>query len=180
MTVVDNNVLSALAKAEALGLLLATFDAVATTPGVVEELDTARIEGYRFVERIDDVRQESGWLTVLTPTDRERRHAEEVRDHTLSFVDAECISVAALRNRRLLTDDRHAGTVARQRDVDVWDLPLFCHAAIRTDALGSATELRSILDRLERRDATGFRSRTGPRCSTSSTDERRQSALSRR
>jgi len=45
MTVVDNNVLSALAKAEALDLSPATFDAVATTPGVVEELDTARIEG---------------------------------------------------------------------------------------------------------------------------------------
>ena len=153
MTVVDNNVLSALAKAEVLDLLPATFDAVATTPGVVEELDTARIEGYRFVERIDDVRQESGWLTVLTPTDRERRHAEAIRDHTLSFVDAECISVASLRDRRLLTDDRHAGTVARQRDVDVWDLPLLFHAAIRTDALESATELRSVLDRLERRDA---------------------------
>ena len=37
--------------------------------------------------------------------------------------------------------------------MDVSDLPLFRHATIRTDALGSATELRSILDRLERRDA---------------------------
>lgn len=156
MTIVDNNVLSALAKVDRFELLPAVFDEVATTPGVIEELDTTRHEGYQFVDRIDAVRGENGWLAVVTPTDEERRTAEDIRDETLSFVDAVCLSVSETRDRRLVTDDRHVGEIARQRGVDVWDLLLLLQTGVRHNEIADRDELERLLSNLEERDSYRF------------------------
>ena len=60
MVLVDNNVLSALAKVDRLALLPTVFDTVATPPAVVDELDSARTAGYSFVEGIDAVKSYEG------------------------------------------------------------------------------------------------------------------------
>lgn len=156
MTIVDNNVLSALAKIHRLDLLATVFDDVATTPGVIEELDTARLEGYQFVDRIESRRDE--WLEVVTPTTEELMLTEEIRDRSLSFVDAECLAIAETRHRRLVSDDRHVGTVARDRGIDVWDLPLLIQAGISGGAISDEDELGVILHDLEERDSYRFSS----------------------
>lgn len=154
MSVVDTNVLSALAKVERLDLLPAVFDEVATVSSVVEELDTVRLEGYEFVERIDDARSE--WLDVVSPSTSELERAEELRDETLSFVDAACLSVCDAREARLVTDDGHLLHRSRQLDVPVVDLATLLQAAIRRDAIQSDDELDALIVRLEERDSYRF------------------------
>jgi predicted nucleic acid-binding protein len=73
MVLVDNNILSALAKIEQLDLLADLFNPVRTPSSVVDELNRAEAAGYSFVDRIDDVKAyDSGWLHIVTPTDTER------------------------------------------------------------------------------------------------------------
>lgn len=156
MSVVDNNVLSALAKAERLDLLPAVFEDVYTVPGVVEELDAVRDDHYDFVDRIDDAR--AAWLTVLTPTTQERRRAEEIHDGTLTFVDAACLAVSGRRNTVLVTDDGHVIEMARQQEVQVMDLLTLLQAAIRRSYLVDVGELEAFLATLENRDSYRFSS----------------------
>lgn len=157
MTVVDNNVLSALAKIDRLELLPAVFETVGTPPAVVDELERARAAGYEFVSRVDAIKTyNGGWLELLSPSPTELELADEIRDGTLSTTDARCLAIAARRDRRLVTDDAHVGTVGRQRDVDVWDLPLLLQAAIRLDVISTAEELSMIVDDLRRRDGYRF------------------------
>ena len=56
----------------------------------------------------------------------------------------------------MLTDDAHVGTVAQQRDVDVWDLVLFLEATIRLDAIKSPDDLSTLLEDLRRADNYRF------------------------
>lgn len=154
MSVVDNNVLSALAKVERLELLPAVFQDVYTVSGVVEELDAVRHEQYEFVDRIDDVREE--WLTVVTPTADERRRAEEIHDGTLTFVDATCLAVSERRNTVLVTDDGHVIETARQQGVRVWDLLTLLQATIRRSHIEDVDKLKSTLEALENGDSYRF------------------------
>jgi predicted nucleic acid-binding protein len=157
MVLVDNNILSALAKIEQLDLLADLFNPVRTPSSVVDELNRAEAAGYSFVDRIDDVKAyDSGWLHIVTPTDTERRVADDIQDHALSTTDAHCIAIAANRGWRLLTDDAHVGTIADQRDVSVWDLPLFFQAAIRYDYIETDEDLSRILASLRTKDGYRF------------------------
>ncbi|THE65661.1 hypothetical protein D8Y22_06560 [Salinadaptatus halalkaliphilus] len=89
MTIVDNNVLSAVAKIDRLSLLPAVFDRVGTPTAVVTELDRADAAGYDFVSRIDAVKAyNDGWLHILSPTASKLELANEIRDHALSTTDA--------------------------------------------------------------------------------------------
>ncbi|WP_206335660.1 hypothetical protein [Natronolimnobius sp. AArcel1] len=157
MTIVDNNVLSALAKIERCSLLAEVFETVGTPTGVIGELDRAEASGYEFVSRIESVKSyNDGWLEVLSPTQAELQVADDFRDHALSTTDAQCLAIASERNRRLITDDAHVGTVGQQRDVTVWDLTLFLKAAIRVDAIETVDELTAIRDDLQHADGYRF------------------------
>lgn len=157
MTIVDNNVLSAVAKIERLALFPAVFDSVATPPAVVAELDRAKTAGYEFVDRVDFIKSyNNGWLNIVSPTQSELRLADEIRDHALSTTDAQCIAIAQHRTRRLVTDDAHVGTIASQRDVDVWDLTLFLEAAIEVDEIETADDISKVIDDLRRNDGYRF------------------------
>lgn len=157
MVLVDNNVLSALAKIERLELLPAVFRSVTTPSAVVDELNRAEAVGYEFVDRIDAVKTyNGGWLEVISPSETELSLADDIRDHALSTTDAHCIAIADNRDERLLTDDAHVGTIARQHDVEVWDLVSLLQGAVRTGELGSADVLESVLDALQREDNYRF------------------------
>lgn len=159
MTVVDNNVLSALAKIDRLELLPTVFGTVGTPPAVLDELDRAEAAGYEFVERINAVKAHNdGWLEILAPSEEELELADEIRDHALSPTDTRCLAIASCRNCRLVTDDAHVGTIGRQRDVIIWDLVLFLQAAVRTDAISTAEELSALTDALHRHDGYRFAS----------------------
>jgi len=154
---VDNNVLSALARIERLELLPTVFEDVVTPSAVVDELDRAAASGSEFTEGIDAVKAyDGGWLEIVTPTEDECQRADEVRDHALSRTDAHCIAITDGRDWRLLTDDAHVGTVAKQRGVDVWDLALLLQAGIRIDVIETAAELSTIIGEMERRDNYRF------------------------
>jgi predicted nucleic acid-binding protein len=159
MTVVDNNILSALAKIEHLRLLPDLFDAIGTPVAVVDELNRAEAAGYEFVDQIDAAKSyNGGWLEIISPTEAELQVADEIRDHALSTTDARCLAVASERDRRLLTDDGHVGTVGQQRGVTVWDLVLLLDAAVRFGCIESSDELSQVLDELRREDGYRFAS----------------------
>jgi predicted nucleic acid-binding protein len=96
--------------------------------------------------------------TVLSPTDAELKLAEDIRDHALSTTDARCIAVASERERRLVTDDAHVGTMGQQHGVEVWDLVLLLAAAIRTERIESANELSQVMENLRQTDGYRFTS----------------------
>lgn len=157
MTIVDNNVLSALAKIERLALVSDVFETVGTPTAVVTELDRADGAGYEFVSRIDAAKSyNGGWLNVVSPTQSELRLTNEIRDHALSTTDAQCLAIASNRERRLVTDDAHVGTIGQQRDVEVWDLTLVLRAAIRVGAIETVDELETVIDDLRREDGYRF------------------------
>lgn len=159
MTLVDNNILSALAKIERLELLPGIFETVGTPVAVIDELHRAEVAGYEFVERIDAVKSyNDGWLNIISPTDAELKLAEDIRDHALSTTDARCIAVASERERRLLTDDAHVGTVGQQHGIEVWDLVLLLEAAIRTERIATANELSQVMADLRQTDGYRFAS----------------------
>lgn len=83
---VDNNILSSLAKIERLELLPALFEQVGTVPSVLDELHRDEVAGYRFVERIDTTKSyRGGWLQVYSLTEVEVQLADEIVDASLSF-----------------------------------------------------------------------------------------------
>jgi len=157
MTLVDNNILSSMAKTDRLGLLESVFESVATTPSVLDELHRDAVAGYEFVERIDDCKvYNGGWLEIHPPTQDELQRTEEIIDATLSFTDAECIAIAEHRDERLLTDDGHVGEIATQRGVAVWDLSLFIEACILRELIEDEQQLDAILATLRDRDGYEF------------------------
>ena len=158
MTLVDNNVLSSLAKIERLTLLDSVFDEVATTPAVLDELHSDSVAGYEFVDRIDDLKSyNGGWIQIRSPTDDELSLTDEIVDDTLSFTDAQCLAVAEQRAERLLTDDAHLGTVAVQRAAtEVWDLPLFLEMCVTDGHIETAEELSALLEKLRTKDYYRF------------------------
>ena len=99
MALVDNNVLSSLAKIDRLELLPSVFETVETPLSVIDELDRAAAEGYNFVTRIDAVKSyNDGWLEIVSPTGTELELADELGDHALSSTDARCLAIASQRD----------------------------------------------------------------------------------
>jgi len=95
MALVDNNVLSSLAKIDRLDLLPSVFETVETPPSVIDELDRAEVDGYEFVSRIDAVKSyNDGWLEIAAPTGTELKLADDIVDHALSSTDARCLAIA--------------------------------------------------------------------------------------
>lgn len=157
MVVVDNNILSALAKIERLHYLPDVFAEVSAPVSVFEELAKTETAATSFVDDIEAVKTyNGGWLEIISPTETELHVASTIRDHALSTTDAQCIAVAKHRNDRLLTDDAHVGTIARRESVEVWDLVLLLTACIRSGILSSPDELRRVVDELEAKDNYHF------------------------
>ncbi|ERH07610.1 MAG: hypothetical protein J07HN4v3_03255 [Halonotius sp. J07HN4] len=158
MTLVDNNVLSSLAKIDRLELLATVFDEVATVPAVLDELHSDSVAGYAFVDRIDDLKSyNGGWLAVRSPTDAELALTDEIVDDSLSFTDAQCLAVAEHRNERLLTDDAQLGSTAVDRgETTVWDLPLFLETCVTDDHIETQAELSALLTDLRTDDHYRF------------------------
>lgn len=157
MAVVDNNILSSLAKIERLEFLNQLFDNPATIQSVIKELHSDEVAGYDFVSKIDAIKSyNDGWLQLLSLSETEFELAEEIIDPSLSFTDAECLAVSEHRNHRLITDDGHVGEIASQRGIEVWDLRLLIEAAVYNDVIERQSELDNIIEGLKRKDEYKF------------------------
>ncbi len=157
MVIVDNNILSGLAKIDRLALLPAVFEEVSAPASVFEEISRAEVAETSFVDEIEALKSyNDGWLEIISPTEQELEEAVNIRDHALSTTDARCVAVALHRDQRLLTDDGHVGTVAQQLSVEVWDLVLLLQAAIRVGAIADSQELTTVLDALAQKDNYQF------------------------
>ncbi len=157
MVIVDNNILSALAKIDRLALLPKCFEEVSAPVSVFDELAKAEATDTSFVNTIELVKSyNGGWLEIASPTEQELEAASRIRDHALSSTDAQCIAVAIHREQRQLTDDRHVGTVAQQESVNVWDLVLLLQACIRFEVITGRDELSAIIEALAQKDNYQF------------------------
>lgn len=163
MVVVDNNILSSLAKVDRLELLKKFFDEVKTTPEVVEEFRNEKIEGYKFVERIDEVKTfekatEEKWLSVSSLTDEENKEKERTlnADRSIGVADAECFVAAKKENEILLTDDRYLGEKAMSEGIEACDLETFLEACVGEEIINDSSDLRNMLKQLEERDYYSF------------------------
>lgn len=157
MALVDNNVLSSFAKIDQLDLLDQFFEEVSTTPSVLDELHKDDVAGFTFVERIDAIKSyEDGWLRIVSPSEREIELTDRILDASLSYTDAECIAVAETRGEPLVTDDGHAGELASQRGVDVWDLKLLVAGLVRQGLVRDESELDGLVTALREQDNYRF------------------------
>lgn len=156
---VDNDILSALAKIDKLDLLNEAFESVGTTSFVLEEVNKDVIKGYDFVEEINKIKSyKEGWLTIISPTEEELEKAEEILQPSISFVDSVRIAVAKNKGERFLTDDRNAGGVASRNSVEVWDFKLFIEYCIKKNLVESSKDLKKFLKELEEKDYYRFSS----------------------
>lgn len=122
-----------------------------------DELHRDEVAGHGFVERIDNVKgYRGGWLQVRSMTESELKFTDETVDSSLAFTDAECIAVAHHRDERLLTDDGHAGEMASQRGIEVWDLKLLLEAAITKEVIESESEIETVVYDLREKDGYRF------------------------
>lgn len=153
MVVVDNNILSSFAKIDRLGLLNRIFQDVSTTPSVLDEIHKDDVAGFAFVERIDAIKSyKGGWLQIASPSEREIELTDEVLDASLSYTDAECIAISESRGVPLVTDDRHAGEIASQRGVEVWDLKLLIAALLKQELIQDESALDEFISDLREQD----------------------------
>jgi len=156
MAIVDNNILSSLAKIQRLDLLNQVFDTVSTIPSIIEELHHDQVTGADFVQRIDDRKQyNDGWIEITPLQPETLELAEEIVDHSVSLTDAECIAAAEHNDEILVTDDAHVGETAMQRDIRVWDLKLLLQAC-RHQTILTENETSEIITQLENRDGYLF------------------------
>jgi predicted nucleic acid-binding protein len=159
MILLDTCILSSLAKIERLSLLDILFrkQFCYITPSILKELDTNKIAGFKFVEKIEEMVSFSdakNKICILLPESKELEQAYELQDmYNLSLVDCECIVIAKSRNAILLTDDAKLGKVALNEGIlKVYDLKSLLEANIVEGTINGRKELEDIIDCLRRKD----------------------------
>jgi len=170
MVVVDNNILSSLAKTKNLELLVRFFEEVKTTPGVINEFRNEKIKGYRFTKRIDEVKSfgettQEEWLLILNLTNEENKEKEKIldKDESIGIADAECLIAAKKRDEILLTDDTYLGKKAQSQGIEVFDLETFLEACVRKKIIDDHSYLKRVFEAIETKDyyifSTDFKDR---------------------
>jgi predicted nucleic acid-binding protein len=159
MIILDTCVLSSLAKIDRLDLLHILFRKhfCYITPSILQELNTNKIAGFKFVDNIEkilsftDVKNK---ICVLLPKSEELEQAYTIKDtHNLSLVDCECIVLARSRGAILLTDDTKLGNTALEEGISkVYDLKDLLRANIVKGIINGRNELGEIIDILRRKD----------------------------
>jgi predicted nucleic acid-binding protein len=167
MAIVDNCILSSLAKIERLELLKDFFSHdVKTPPSVMDELGEEAIRGFDFVKAVRRVMTFSSavvspkrWLLVTPLTEEEEELSATIMAETgLAKPDADCIALGEKRKEILLTDDAYAGRVAQRRQVQVFDLKTFLEACIVKGIINTLEEVKQIILELKKKDFYEFSS----------------------
>lgn len=159
MILLDTCILSSLAKIDRLSLLDILFRKhfCYITPSILQELNTNKIAGFKFVEKIEEMMSftdAKNKICILLPESKELEQAYGLHDtYNLSLVDCECIVLAKSRNVILLTDDTKLGKVAMEEGISkVYDLKSLLEANIVEGAINGRKVLEEIIDCLRRKD----------------------------
>jgi len=147
---VDTDILSIFAKAEALPLLcqLLNCKKLPITPSVFDELLVPLEYGYDFPQAV------LSRAEVVAVTPEELESYETLRfQGRLSGADAEMIAICKQRGWLYITMDKVALRTAKAAGVDTVDLQALLEA-IKRLALLDQEQLRALLDRMEREDRT--------------------------
>jgi predicted nucleic acid-binding protein len=123
--VADTNIVSTFARVGALKRLLELFaiDRLHITPATLHELNKAVEVGCAFLSRILEAIPAQGELQLLTLTESEIATADDLPS---SLGAGESESIAVCRHRagtRLLTNDKRARNVCREKSIPCLDLP---------------------------------------------------------
>lgn len=159
MILLDTCILSSLAKIEKLNLLDILFRKhfCYITPLILKELNTNKIAGFKFVEKIEEMlsfTKTKNKICILSPESKELEQAYKLQDqYNMSLVDCECIVLARSKNAILLTDDTKLGKVALKEGIQkVYDLKSLLEANIIEGKIKKREELEEIIECLRRRD----------------------------
>jgi len=146
----DTDILSIFAKAEALPLLCRLFrcDRLPITPGVFDELLVPLEYGYDFPQRILALAE------VVTMTPSEFENYEPLRlQGKVSAADAELISICRQRGWSYVGMDRVALRCAENYGVRTIDLQVLLKAIVEVKLL-DRDGLQALIERMEREDRT--------------------------
>ena len=147
---IDTDILSIFAKAEALPLLcrLLNCEKLPITPGVFDELLVPLEYGYDFPQAI------LSRAEVVAVTPEELESYETLRfQGRLSGADAEMIAICKQRGWLYITMDKVALQTAEASGVETVDLQAMLEAIKRLELL-DREHLRGLIDRMEREDRT--------------------------
>ncbi|MCZ7359858.1 MAG: PIN domain-containing protein [Candidatus Methanoperedens sp.] len=159
MILIDTCVLSSLAKIDRLSLLDILFKkhSCYITPSVLKELDTNKIAGFKFVEKIDDLvsfTDAKNKVGIILLDSHELEKAYELKkQYKLALPDCESIILAKSKNAILLTDDGYMSKVASQMGIEqLFDLKSLLGANIIEGKIKSREELEEIIENLKQKD----------------------------
>lgn len=151
MILLDNCILSSLAKIQKLNLLR-HFGEVCISSGVFEE---ALHSGVIGIEK--EIKHALGfWLSIQSVDDRLKIHELKDKNPMLSDVDCELIYLAKNLNCRILTDDRALGEIAKSKfNIDIFDLESIL-LTLKAEKIITTKDLKKIIIKLEKKDAYKF------------------------
>ena len=162
MVVVDTCIMSSLAKIDELDLLHEFFGDIIVVPSVADEVE--RVEWAKFARSIKEVLYfekagENEFVLVVPLSSKELQYAYTLKTGCgLSIADSECIAVAKIRKRVLLSDDKYLGRMAVNEGVKhVYDLLTFLEACI-VKGIIQKDKLTEIVSLLKKRDFYRFSS----------------------
>lgn len=145
----DTDIVSALAKAEALHLLKTVFPGgkFLITEYVQDELKKSKEEGFSFPDKIFE------FCKITTLNESELKNYKSKSSLEISKTDLKNLIIAKSRGTVLLTNDSKLYREARKSGVEVYDLRQILKA-IHEEELVSENELKEVVEKIEKRDNT--------------------------
>ncbi|MFW6176667.1 MAG: hypothetical protein ACOC40_03095 [Thermoplasmatota archaeon] len=151
----DTDIISALAKAEALDILELIFPKheFLITEYVRDELDRSKQEGFDFPHKIFD------FCKTITLNEDELEIYESLEYVDISKTDLKNLIITKNRNMPLLTNDSKLYYKCEERDINVYDLRQILKAVF-VDNLLSKNDLMEIVSKIEEKDNTTIKNKS--------------------
>ncbi len=145
----DTDIMSALAKADALELLALIFPErkFLITEYVRDELDVSKQECFDFPKKIFD------FCETITMDENELEIYKTIDSLEISKTDLKNLIIAKYRDIPLLTNDSKLYNAGSKRDVKVYDLRQILKAIYEEESV-SEKELKEVIEKIEERDNT--------------------------
>ncbi|MBS3817877.1 MAG: hypothetical protein KGY76_09990 [Candidatus Thermoplasmatota archaeon] len=145
----DTDIISALAKADALDFLPLVFPdrKFLVTEYVRDELDVSKQEGFDFPKKVFE------FCETTTMDENELKIYEAIDSLEISKTDLKNLVIAKNRDIPLLTNDSKLYSEGVRRDIKVYDLRELLRAIYEED-LVSKKELKKVIEKIEEKDNT--------------------------
>jgi len=167
MIVPDTSIFSSFAKIDYLDLIQEIYpdENVIICSAIMKELIVSKEKGYEFVDRIidhiaykKDEMTKHKWLLFQYPDVQVTEEIDNIykKNPFLHFGEIEAIAFTKIHNSVLLIDDRRAWIVARDLNIDAFNLPTMIQFS-KDLGIISNEEVRKIIHLLEIRDHYQFK-----------------------